>query len=224
MISNKNFQPALALAALLAFTGAAQATIAVYTTQASFLAAVGSAGTDTFDDLSYVARSPSPLARTAGSHSYTAEAGPTSDFYPAASLDGSDVFLAPTARADTLYASGFSAGVNAVGGFFFGTDLNGAATPAALLTVSVTDSSGTFTQSLLNPGAPNTTFRGFVSTGGLSLLTVWVGAAQGVGEVDVWPAVNNLTLAVAVPEPQSYALMLGGLALLGWAARRQKQG
>lgn len=219
----KNFRSALALAALLSLTGAAQAAITVYTTQASFMAAVGSAGTDTFDDLSYTGRSAGPLARTAGSHSYTAEAGPTSDFYPAASFDGSDVFLAPTARQDTLFASGFSAGVNAVGGYFFGSDLNGVETPAALLTVSVTDSSGTTTESLLNPGAAYTTFRGFVSTGGLTLLTLWAGAAQGSGEDGVWPSLNNLTLAVAVPEPQSYALMLGGLALLGWATRRQKQ-
>ena len=48
-----------------------------------------------------------------------------------------------------------------------------------------------------------------------------MGANQGSGEVNVFPALNNLTLAVAVPEPQTWALMLGGLALLGWAARRQ---
>lgn len=32
----------------------------------------------------------------------------------------------------------------------------------------------------------------------------------------------KLSLAAAVPEPETYALMLGGLALMGFVARRRK--
>ena len=207
------------MAALLALTGAAQAAITVYTTQASFLAAVAVPGTDSFDDLNKNFSFDGPVMRTAGAHSYTAEAGPTSGFFPA-SNGGTDVYLATNNGFDTIRASGFSTGVSAIGGFFFGTDLNGLLTPTARLTVSATDAGGTTTLALLNPGLG--TFRGFVSTGGLASLTLWAGVAEGSGEVGVFPALNNLTLAVAVPEPQTWALMLGGLALLGWAARRQQ--
>ena len=220
-MSNKNFRASVALAAWLCVAGAAQAAITVYDTEASFLAAVSAAGTDTFDDLDYTTTVNGPLTRTAGAHSYTAEAGPTSNFFPA-SDNGLDVFLATNNRSDTITASGFSAGVSAVGGFFFGTDVNGMLTTATELTVSATDASGITTVPLLNPGAA--TFRGFISTGGLTSLTLWVGAVQGSGELGVFPALNNLTLAVAVPEPQTWALMLGGLALLGWAARRRQPG
>ncbi|MBT9501126.1 MAG: PEP-CTERM sorting domain-containing protein [Burkholderiaceae bacterium] len=35
---------------------------------------------------------------------------------------------------------------------------------------------------------------------------------------------DAFSITVAVPEPQTYALMLSGMALLGWAARRQRKG
>lgn len=173
-------------------------------------------------DLSLAGTIAGPLARMAGSHSYSASVGTnSSSFYPAA--DGAvDIWLASYNRQDTITASGFSSGVSAVGGYFFGSNNVGLSTPATEITVRATDAGGTTTELLLNPGTA--TFRGFVSTGGLTSLTLWVGANQGVGEVDVFPTLNDLTLAVAVPEPQSYALMLGGLALLGWAARRNKRG
>lgn len=42
---------------------------------------------------------------------------------------------------------------------------------------------------------------------------------KGVGVV-----VDNLSVAVPVPEPQTYALMLGGLGAVGWLARRRRRG
>jgi hypothetical protein len=36
-------------------------------------------------------------------------------------------------------------------------------------------------------------------------------------------AVDNIMVAAPVPEPETYAMMLAGLGLLGFAARRRKQ-
>jgi hypothetical protein len=42
----------------------------------------------------------------------------------------------------------------------------------------------------------------------------------------LWPAADDLTLAGAVstpiPEPETYALLLSGLAILGFGARRRR--
>lgn len=40
---------------------------------------------------------------------------------------------------------------------------------------------------------------------------------------DFAPDNSNLTTAVAVPEPETYALMLGGLGLMGWMGRRRQR-
>ena len=48
----------------------------------------------------------------------------------------------------------------------------------------------------------------------------WVGINQAPGTT--FTAVFDVTTAAAIPEPETYALMLGGLAALGFVARRRK--
>jgi hypothetical protein len=209
-----------AVSVALSASGAADAALTVYSSQPSFAAAISNPGVDSYNDLTSAATVATPLSRTAGAYSYTASVGPVSEFFPAGGLG--DVWLAPDNRGDTIQFSGFAAPVRGVGGFFFGSDENGAftATPSTI-TVMATDADGSAFQALVNPST--STFLGFVSNRPISSISVWVGT-QGVGTSGVWPTINNLTLGVSpVPEPQPFLLAIAGLALIRTVAARRKE-
>lgn len=211
----------LAVATTLTFGGAANAAITVFTDQAAFLAAVGSTGVDTFDDVTGDPHT-GPLSRTAGAYGYTATVGPQSDVFYGGTDNGVDFFLSSDGRLDTITLDGFAANVHAAGGFFFGSDLSGHTHAAASITIDVTDADGATSLVALNPGTG--TFRGFLSTGSLLSMSFLVGDQPGV-----WPSLNNLTLASGlavptgptVPEPATWALMIAGLGVVGVAMRRR---
>lgn len=220
MVSKSLLIKPLTAAALLIVAGASHATITVFTSQSAFLAAVSAPGVDTFDDLPLASVS-SPLVRGAGSYGYTGTAidtsGTMSSFFNGGTT--ADVWLSTRTATDTITFSAFTGGVRAAGGNFFASDTNGLFT-AGNLTLTATDASGTITQRITN--ATVTGFLGFVSNGPLTSITV--AAVQPVVG-SVFPAVNNLTLATAVPEVQTYAMMLAGLGLglMGYTARRRRR-
>ena len=210
----------LAGAAVTAST-AANATVTVYTSLAAFTAATSAQGTDTFNNLTPGAQLAASLNRTAGAYSYTVSDSATV-LYGAGSAG--DPWLSNDTNAAQIIFNNFSSGVSAIGANFFGSDFSGAFVAAPLgLTVTVTDASGTVSQSLISP--TTSTFLGFVSTGGLSQLTV----QATVPSSSYWATVNNLVLAQraatgAVPETATWAMMLVGFGMMGAAIRYRRRG
>jgi hypothetical protein len=105
-------------------------------------------------------------------------------------------FNSPTIS--TVGALGFN--TNGVSGF----DIYGASTGYAALTDADTGKSGLYTIDLATGAA---TFAGDFGIGGSTAIA---------------PPLLGLTVAAVVPEPETYALMLGGLAALGFMAKRRK--
>ncbi len=212
---------ALTLTALLLMAGASQAGITVYTSQAAYLAAVSATAVDTYDNLPLDALN-TPLNRTVGAYSYTATTNGTPVQLFGAG-NGGDHWLSTNAATDNILFSNFSSTVRGVGGFFFGSDLFGDYTAGGSSTLTASNILGeVLTYQLILP--TQSSFVGFISSDAIATLRFKSNDADN----SVWPTVNDLHLSAAavipaVPEPSSYALLLGGMGLLGWIARRRRQ-
>lgn len=207
---------AVAVASLILATSA-NAGITAYTSQADYLAAVGTTGVDTFDDLQ-LWNYPTPALRQAGDFAYTVTAGPAAPEYWGASDDHQDWWMSTGYSHNPLTYDGFAPGIVGAGGFFFGSSYDGTSLPIAAIQVTATDSTGT-TLTWTIEAPDSSSFVGFVSDASLTSLTVWKDNIP-----DSFVTVNDLHLSVAaVPEPATYGMLLGGLAMLGIARRRPRQ-
>jgi hypothetical protein len=185
-----------------------------YTTEGDFLAAVSAPGVDTFDDLPLGTELAAPLSRQAGGYAYSATVGPQSDFLTA-SDDGSDNWLSTNVGSDSITFSSFAGNVTAIGGYFFGSDINGNSIPTPSITLTLTDMDGVSLFTL--PAPTKSAFFAVVDTEPVLSLNVAVGTVPGV-----WTTVNDLTLATlaaAVPEPSTDLLMAWGLVATASALR-----
>lgn len=214
-----------ALATLACAAGAAQATITVSTTAASFTTAAGGVvSTDSFSDLTInTSLNALTTARSAGSLGYSLSSSNLStdtDNFP------SGLYVAPVASAkaittqwyaDTLTLGSFATPVKAVGANLYGTNILGELSTLAL-TIKATDVNGlTFTTT--TPGSATSGFVGLVSDVALASVVISATTPNTNGYVTL----DNVMLAAApVPEPASWLLMLaGGAAVLSLAKRRR---
>lgn len=215
---------ALAVAAIcVAAGGQAKAALTFYDSQSAYLAAISAAAVESFDDLPWAVIGQSVNAQI-GAHSYSAwaveESGNYTDLYTAGS--SSDQWLSTDRAADYLTFGYFSEQVNGVGGFFFGSDESGAFKPGQTIRVNALDADGAELSILVNNTTPGS-FYGFVSTSHLDVFQV--SALQPNGEF-TWVSANDLTLgtiAAAVPEPSSYAMLLAGLGLLAAVGQHKRR-
>lgn len=219
-LQNKYFTKLL-MAALLFVAGASQATIIIYTDQASFLAAVSNPGVDGFNGFSIVGATPGPITRIAGDFGYTAAAGTDGSFFGAGST--ANPWLSVNSASDMISFFNFTGGVAGLGGNFFGSNLSGLF-QAGSLQLTATDANGTVSYTLT--GATLASFVGFVSSTGSLISATLISIQPSSGFL--WPTVDNLTLAAAmpvavpVPEPKTFALILTSLALMGYMIRRRR--
>lgn len=210
-------------AGLCSITGAARATLTLYTSQSAFMGAVSGVGVDSFDDL-LTTGTANPMTRSAGTHAYTASTG-TQGFLEIDSGDAVDFWLSTDTSTDVITFDSFGTGVDAIGGLFFGTETFGAEVPGQSILLEATDSSGALSYQLVN--ADRNSFIGFVSDG--TLLSLRVSAVQ-PDAFNLWPTVNDLVLAAAndggggnpVPEPTSLALAMLGV-FGSWQVSRRRR-
>jgi hypothetical protein len=205
----------LAVAALVTATASAHAAFTVFTSEASFLAAVTAPGVDTFAGFPTATLTGSPITRSAGPYPYSASS--TTSFFGV----GSPANPALSTNTDSDVITFFDLGaVNAIGGFFFGSDVEGTFVNATMV-LTATDSLGAVSTQTIDTSP--TSFVGFVSDGTIASLVV---GTEMPGEF-IFPTVDNLTIALAavtpIPEPETWSLLVAGLAALSFGARRKRR-
>ena len=232
MISGKFVLHSLTMAALMAVAVESQAALTFYGSNATFAAATTALAVDAYTDFFTALSVPftpgpniiSPLTRTIGSFSYTATANGGFTIFDF----GLDPELLARSSAATMVFNGFTGAPSAIGGNFWGNDSAINQTLSTNFVLEVSDSNGG-TLSVIVGGNGFSNFVGFTTdSGSITSLSI---AAQLPNTAQARVTVDNFTLGAnaallppaPIPEPETYAMMLAGLGLMGFVARRRKQ-
>ncbi len=189
--------------AALAISGLAisSASATVYTSSAAFLPNV--AAGSFFNNFSSVAAGPSSALNFAGGgFSYTVDSSPTAN-----NLYNDPGVISTNLATEQIKITFTGAPVTAIGGNFWGTDIN--VLPVANSPVILTLSDGTI--ETYNSNAA-TDYRGFTTL--LPITTMLIDATGTTANVNIWPTLDNLTVGRVAPEPASLSLMAVGATLL----------
>lgn len=204
----------LAVLAATVSAGSASAAVVAYTDHDAFLAAFSDVHTDRFDSL--------PAGLNAGPYAGAGYAASAFDpiGYPADQHadalfgvdNGAGGHWLSSNFATSLLQFAFGPNIAAVGGWFFGTDVDGALVPGAL-TLTVRDASGSF-DFLFDPALAGG-FLGFASDSAIESLSVAARQASSPS----YATLGQLEVGV-VPEPGALSLL--GVAALALLASRRK--
>jgi hypothetical protein len=220
----------MVLAALFAMVGSAQASSTFFTSQDDFLSYLGRPVTDDFSDLAgSIGQNLGSAPRQAGSFGYTVYGynflGSDPDTVTATgSLD--NPAITTTYNWGTLILDSFTGGANAVGFNVWGETAAGALVPGQSMEIEVLDSKGADQYFYFSPtDMADGSFVGIISTGTIKIVNAHVIPNPSLGD-QPFATMDNVTLGQAVavvPEPADYALMLGGLGVLGAVMRRRRK-
>jgi hypothetical protein len=205
---------------LLTASPASAATID-YTDAASFLAALQSSSTDNFDYPSLLPSTDQAYGSAVNFASYLVATNPADNIWISSINDPANPAnqTLSTISSDVNLDFTFDPGINAVGGNFFPTDINGNVT-AGPITVTLGDGTSKI---LTTDPAALLPFIGFISNVDIVSLSISTGGSGN------YAAVDNLIVGTAIPaaptatpEPQSIFLLLGGLSAGAWRLSRRK--
>jgi hypothetical protein len=204
---------------LLIASPASAAIIDTYSDATAFQGAVQSSYLENFDSLPLgqnfdpTLNFTIPLDFTNGAYSYSVDAPGDSIFVINDPNNESNESISTNGEDKNIVFT-FAAGINAVGGNFFPSDVNGSAIDGPI-TILFDDNT---TYTLTDPAA----FSGFISNVDIASLTVGTG-----GGTNSFATVDNFIVGstgpadVTAPEPQSVFLLLGGLSACALRLRRR---